>query len=204
MSSWHPDARQQPQVDGEDDDEYEAEPERGNGVSSDAEHADEPVDPRAAPERRDHTERYADDELQEQSGARELERVRKALEQHHEGIAVVDERVAELAAKGVGDPVDVLERQRLVEPVRVEEPVVVVLREVLDAEGEEADRVTRGEAGDGECDDRDPDERWDRVKQPSRDEVAQRSSVRGSAFRRSPCRSTASRRYCFTHHWNAL
>src|SRR5205814_8640598 len=54
---------------------------------------------------------------------------------------------------------------------------VVLMREVTDAEGEEADGIARREARDREGDDRDADERRDRVEHPPDDEVAHRTSA---------------------------
>ena len=197
----HPLRREPAQADREQDDEDLAEPERGDGVTGHPEHADDAVGPGTALQRGDDAERDADDELQDQRGQRELQGVRKPLEDHLARLAVVDERFAEVEPDGVGHPVHVLERDRLVEPVGVDQPEVVLLREVTDAEGEEPDRIARREARDRERDDRDADQGGDRVERPPDEEVAHRASVdrRGSALAGAP--SDSDRGYFLIHHW---
>lgn len=159
----HSDARQPPQLNGEDDDQDQAEPERRNGVPDDSEDADRAVDPLSPLERGEHAQGDTDNELQQKGRHGEHEGVRNSLHHHPERLAVIDERLAKVPLKSLRNPVDVLERDRLVEPVGVEQPEIVLLGEVPDAEGEEPDGIARRKARNRERDDRDANERGDRI-----------------------------------------
>ena len=162
-------ARQQAQRDRHEDDRHEAEPELRDRVPDDAEDADDVVDPAAAPERRHDPERDPDGELKEEGGERELQRRAHALEEQSERRLVVLERHTEVAAHDLGDPAHVLDPERLVQPVVRAKPLDVFFGDVQRAEGVEAYGITRGEPRDEEHDDRDAEERGNRVEEPPQD-----------------------------------
>src|SRR5206468_2339840 len=110
-----------------------------------------------------------------------------------------DERLAEVPAEGVRVPVDVLQGHRLVEAVVVKQLLVVGFREIPDAERKKPDRIAWRKTRDRERDDRDADERGDRIYESSDDEVAQRSSIGGGKRPKAP--PSTSDRYCLIHHW---
>ena len=84
-------ARQPAQLHREDDDENEAEPERWDGVTHDAEDADHPVGPAPALQRGDDPQRDADEQLDAESHDRELQRGRHPGEEELERVLVIDE-----------------------------------------------------------------------------------------------------------------
>src|SRR5439155_21018332 len=106
---------------------------------------------------------HADQELKEERGERELQRVRHALEDHRRRAAVVEDGLAEVEMQRAPEPVEVLKRQRIVEVIGVAERLDIGRGEVLGSEGVEPDRVTGRESRDREDDDVYPEECRDRI-----------------------------------------
>ena len=136
-------ARQPPQLHREHDDEDEAEPERGDRMTHDAEDADHPVGPGATLQRGDDSQRNADQELDGERHDRELQRGGHPGEEELERVLVIDERLAEVELEHRDEPVHVLQRYGLVEPVHMAEARDVLTGDIPLTESEQTDRVAR-------------------------------------------------------------
>src|SRR5437899_12989902 len=114
--------------------------------------ADEFVRERAALERRDDAERHADEELEQERGEGELERVTEPLEEEARRRTVIEDRLAREGRRPADveedrrpKPVAVLDRRRLVEAVGVAQRLDVLPGEGRRTEGAQAHRVAGSE-----------------------------------------------------------
>src|SRR5439155_25458736 len=158
-------------------DQQESHPELRDRVSDHAKETHDVVDPAAAIERRNDTEGHTDPDLQDQREDSELEGRWKSFQEESERRLVVLKGLPKIAPEHVHQPVHVLHRQGLVEPVEVPERGDVRLGDVGRAERVETHWVTWRKPRDREDDDGDPEQRGNRVQDAPDDVFAHRFSV---------------------------
>ena len=116
------------EVHGEDEDQEDAEPERGHALARERERHRSGVQEGAPPHRGQDAERQRDEDRQHDGGDRERGRRREALEDQRQRGLAVPEGAPEVALDGPRQEVPVLLRQRPVEPEGGAHDLVVRLR----------------------------------------------------------------------------
>jgi len=106
------------EVDGEDQDEHDAEPEHGDGESDRAQQAEHVVEPGVAADGLDDAHRDPEQARESEGRPRERERVRKTLADQGRHRLIGGQRSAEVAVQGVTQPPGVALGHRAVEPHR--------------------------------------------------------------------------------------
>ena len=102
---------------GQHHDQDEREEEIRQRLADDREKEAQPVDPAVRVERREHTERQRDREREQEGEDREDDRGRQLVEDEAEHVGLEIERLPEVAAQHLEQPVEVLHQQRPIEPV---------------------------------------------------------------------------------------
>src|SRR2546422_4664432 len=116
------------QVDPEDQDEEDAQPERGHALPGEGEHHGGGVDQRVPPEGGQDAERDGDEGGQRHRGADQLERRREAREHERERRLAVSQGPAEVPVEGAQGEPAVLLRERTIEPQGGPDQLVIRLR----------------------------------------------------------------------------
>src|SRR5439155_2743856 len=198
----HAPDREPPVLHGERQHEDEAEPEFGDRVTDHAEDADPVILDAPAPQGSDDAERDAHADDEDEREERELKTVRNALEDEIEGGPVVVDRVAEVEVRELPEPFRELHGEGLVEAERVVELSAVLLRDLGVPVEHELHRVRRRQPREQECEQKDAEERGDRLHETPRDETTHLTPARVAGP--APCRPRVASLpdYFLNHHFS--